>query len=353
MFVALKRWENMQVIDLRSDTVTKPTLAMRSFMMDAEVGDDVFAEDPTVNKLQDMIAQMLNKEAALYVGSGTQGNQTCINAHTMPGDEVICDINSHIFNFESGAPALLSGVQIHPLIGHRGHLTVEQVKEAFRPTDDHYPQSRLIVLENTHNKAGGTIYPLDQIEAISKFARESGLKMHLDGARLWNASIATGIPLAKYASYFDSVTLCFSKGLGAPIGSIIAGDKNFIKRVHYYRKVYGGGMRQVGILAAACIFAVENHFERLHEDHENTKLLAEAFQALPGFKIEPESVETNILMVDISDTGKPVTEILDILRNEGVLALALSNRKLRFVTHLDVSREAIYSAIDIFQKLFA
>jgi threonine aldolase len=343
----------MPVIDLRSDTVTKPTLDMRSFMMAAEVGDDVFAEDPTVNKLQEMMAQMLNKEAALFLCSGTQGNQTCINAHTNPGEEVICDINTHILNYESGAPALLSGVQLYPVCGERGHLDSVQVEEAVRPADDHYPRSRLIVLENTHNKAGGTIYPFDKIQAISVIAKKYGLKMHLDGARLWNASIATGIPLAKYASLFDSVSLCFSKGLGAPVGSIVAGDIEFIRRVHYYRKVYGGGMRQIGILAAACIFAVENHFERLHEDHENAALLAQAIHTLPGFAIEPESVETNILIVDISGTEKSAAEILETLKLEGVLALALSNRKLRFVTHLDINRTAIYRAIDIFHKLFA
>jgi threonine aldolase len=343
----------MSIIDLRSDTVTKPTLAMRSFMISAEVGDDVFSEDPTVNKLQEMMAQMLNKEAALFVSSGTQANQTSINAHTNPGDEVICDINAHIFNYESGAPALLSGVQLHPLIAEKGHLRPEQIKTVIRPGDDHYPQSRLIVLENTHNKAGGTIFPLAQIEAISELAGKHGLKMHLDGARLWNASIATGITLEKYASHFDSVALCFSKGLGAPMGSIIAGDKDFIRRAHYFRKVYGGGMRQIGILAAACIFAVENHFERLHEDHENARLLAEAIKELPGFRIEPEPVETNIIMVDVSGTGKSSTEILDELKKAGILALAISTGKIRLVTHLDVNRLLINEAIEIFTKLFA
>jgi threonine aldolase len=343
----------MPVIDLRSDTVTKPTLAMRSFMMEAEVGDDVFAEDPTVNKLQEMMAQMLGKEAALFVCSGTQSNQTSINAHTTPGDEVICDINTHIFNYESGAPALLSGVQLHTLHGDKGHLHAQQVEEAIRPGDDHYPRTRLIVLENTHNKAGGTIYPIEHMQSIAAVAQKFGLKMHLDGARLWNASIATGIPLAKYASFFDSVSLCFSKGLGAPVGSIITGDAEFIRRVHYYRKVYGGGMRQIGILAAACIFAVENHFERLHEDHDHAKLLAHAIHTLPGFEIDPESVETNILIVDISGTNKSAEEILDKLKQGGILALALSNQKIRFVTHLDINRTAIDRAIDIFHKLFA
>ena len=343
----------MPVIDLRSDTVTKPTLAMRSFMMTAEVGDDVFGEDPTVNKLQEMMAQMLKKEAALFVSSGTQGNQVSINAHTQPGEEVICDVNSHIFNYESAAAGLLSGVQLHTLAGDRGHLSRSQIEEAVRPDDDHYPQTRLIVLENTHNKAGGTIYPLDQIKKISAFARKSGLKIHLDGARLWNASIATGIPMSEYASCADSVSVCFSKGLGAPVGSIIAGDGEFIKRAHYYRKVYGGGMRQAGILAAACIFAVENHFERLHEDHENAKILAEGIGRLSCFSVDPDAVESNIVIVRLADPGLTVDHVLSKLSKAGVLALALSKQAIRFVTHLDVNRTSIDDTITIFKKLFA
>ncbi|MCK5032876.1 MAG: low specificity L-threonine aldolase, partial [Calditrichia bacterium] len=265
----------MRLIDLRSDTVTKPSQDMREYMLNAEVGDDVFSEDPTVNRLQNKIAELLGKESALFVPSGTQANQICLNVHTQPGQEVIVDYNSHIFNYESGAAGMLSGVQLHPIIGKNGHPTAEQIIPAIRPGDDHFPQTKLICLENTHNRAGGTIFPIEEISKIHTVAKEHNIKLHLDGARLWNAAIETGKRMKEYAAYFDSVSLCFSKGLGAPVGSIVTGSKEFIKRAHYYRKAYGGGMRQVGILAAACIFAVENHFERLSEDHRNARLLAE------------------------------------------------------------------------------
>jgi threonine aldolase len=222
-----------KMIDLRSDTLTKPTSAMRDFMIKAEVGDDVFGEDPTTNQLQHMMAEMLGKEAALFVASGTQANQVSINALTQPGQEVVCDYNAHILNYESGAAGMLSGVQLHPIIGEKGHPTAEQIAEVIRPADDHYPQTGLISLENTHNRAGGTIYPLDEIARISELSRRNNLRMHLDGARLWNAAIATGITLAEYASYFDSVSLCFSKGLGAPVGSVVVGSREFIKKAHF------------------------------------------------------------------------------------------------------------------------
>jgi len=341
------------MIDFRSDTITIPTPAMLDFMIKAEGGDDDFGEDPTVNTLQAMIAELLGKEDALFVASGTQGNQISINAHTQPGDEVICDYNAHIFNYESGAPGMLSGVQLHPLIGSYGHPTLDQISDVVRPGDDHYPYTKLICLENTHNRAGGTIFPIYEIKKISKFAKEKGLKMHLDGARLWNASIATGIKLAEYASYFDSVSLCFSKGLGAPVGSIVVGSKEFIKKAHYYRKTYGGGMRQVGILAAACIFAVENHFERLSVDHQNAKILAEGLQSLSGFNIDKKSVETNIVIADVSATGRKATEVSEMLKREGILTIPFGPFKNRFVTHLNLNREDIETSLKIINKLFS
>jgi threonine aldolase len=340
------------MIDLRSDTITTPTPAMREFMINAEVGDDVFSEDPTVNSLQNMIAQLLDKEAALFVASGTQGNQISISAHTQPGDEVICDYNAHIFNYECGAPGMLSGVQLHPIIGKYGHPTLEQIMEVVRPEDDHYPNTKLISLENTHNRAGGTIYPISEIKRISDFARKNGFKLHLDGARLWNASVVTGITLSEYASYFDSVALCFSKGLGAPVGSIVVGSRDFIKKVHYYRKAYGGGMRQIGILAAACIFAVENHFERIHIDHENAKIFAQGLNALPGFDIDMKTVQTNIVIANVYKMKKSAYEIVETLREKGILSIPFSAHKIRFVTHLNISREDIYKSLEIFKQIF-
>ena len=294
----------MRLIDLRSDTVTKPSQDMREYMLNAEVGDDVFSEDPTVNRLQNKIAELLGKESALFVPSGTQANQICINVHTQPGQEVIVDYNAHIFNYESGAGGMLSGIQLHPITGENGHPTTEQIEEVIRPFDDHYPQTSLICLENTHNRAGGTIFPIEEIIKISNLAKEKNLKLHLDGARLWNASVAIGIELSEYAKHFDSVSLCFSKGLGAPIGSIIVGEKDFIKKAHFYRKAYGGGMRQVGIIAAACEYAIENNLIKLKVDHNNAKKIAETLDSLPGVDIDLESVQTNLI---IRESKRPTT----------------------------------------------
>jgi threonine aldolase len=325
---------------------------MRAFMMQAAVGDDVFAEDPTVNDLQIMIAEMLGKEAALFVPSGTMANQISINAQTEPGDEVICDYNAHIFNYESGAPAMLSGVQLHPVAGENGHPTAGQIAEAIRPPDDHYPHSTLICLENTHNRGGGTIYPIDRIQAIRALARKNDLRMHLDGARLWNAAIETGINLKDYAAHFDSVSLCFSKGLGAPVGSIIAGTEKFIHRAHYYRKAYGGGMRQVGILAAACIFAVENHFERLAEDHQNARFLAEGLNQIELFDVNTSLVQTNIVIANTTAENNTAYEIVNQMKKKGVLAIPFGLHKIRFVTHLNVNRDDISYTLELLTRIF-
>jgi threonine aldolase len=339
------------MIDLRSDTVTVPTVAMREFMLSASVGDDVFGEDPTINQLQDMIAEMTGMQKALFVPSGTQANQISINAYTRPGHEVICDYNSHIFNYESGAAGMLSGVQLHPIVGENGHPTLDQIKEAVRPEDDHYPQTGLICLENTHNRAGGTIYPISEIRKISDFAKNINLPLHLDGARLWNASISTGISIKDYCSYFDSVSMCFSKGLGAPIGSIVAGTKDFIKKAHYYRKAYGGGMRQAGILAAACIFAVENHFERLKTDHENARKLAKILSGYPEVQIDMNSVQSNIVIADFKNTGRTATELKNLLFSSGIATIVIGPTKIRFVTHMHVSSEDIESTTSIFDEV--
>ena len=248
----------MQFIDLRSDTVTKPTPEMRKAMAKAEVGDDVFGEDPTINALQDKVAGILGKEKAIFVPSGTMANQLAIKAHTQPGDEVILEATSHPYNFEGGAGAVLSGVQFYCLNGLRGIVEASQVEAAIRPLDHHFPVTRLVCLENTHNRGGGSIYPLKTLAEVSRLARSKNLSIHLDGARLWNASVASGIKPKEYARWADSVSVCLSKGLGAPVGSLVAGSAVFIDRVHRFRKMFGGGMRQAGILAAAGLYALES-----------------------------------------------------------------------------------------------
>ncbi|MHB2148760.1 low-specificity L-threonine aldolase [Calditrichota bacterium LG25] len=341
----------MEFVDLRSDTLTRPDEGMRQAMASAEVGDDVFGEDPTVNLLQEKIAELTGKKAALFVASGTMGNQVSINAHTQPGDEVICEERAHIFNYESGSPAMLSGVQLRPLPGKYGVLDVEEVEEAIRPADHHFPQTRLISLENTHNRWGGTIYPLDEIKKMHKLAKKYKLKMHLDGARLWNASIATGITIKEFSRYFDSVSLCFSKGLGAPVGSVIAGDEDFIERAHRYRKAYGGGMRQAGILAAAAIYAIEHNWQRMADDHRRARTLAETINDMPGLVVNLQTVQTNIVIVDTSLTGRSSAEIASRLLEEGVKVIAFAPTRLRVVTHLHIDDQAIERAIEAFKNV--
>jgi len=341
----------MRFADFRSDTLTKPTPEMRHAMMEAEVGDDVFGEDPTVNRLQEMIADMTGKEAALFVASGTQGNEVCISAHTLPGKEIIVGKESHIFNYECGGPALLSGVQMYPVNEQNGIITLEHVRSAVRHVDVHYPQTSLVCLENTHNRGGGIILPLENIKSISEFAKSQNLKMHLDGARLWNACVATGISLKEYCQYFDSILLSFSKGLGAPVGSIVVGDKQFINQVHYYRKVYGGGMRQVGILAAACIYALENNFSRLKEDHERAKRFAEAISQIPALKVDLETVQTNIVIFDVVEPDFNAEKFLYKLQENGVLMLEIDPNRIRAVVHLDLADTDIERAIDVLTNL--
>ena len=339
-------------IDLRSDTVTKPTPAMRKAMAEAEVGDDVFGEDPTVNALQEKVAALLGQEKALFVPSGTMANQLAIKAHTQPGDEVILEASSHPYNFEGGASAVLSGVQFFCLPGVRGILEAAQVEEAIRPLDHHFPVSRLVCLENTHNRGGGSIYPLKNIETISNLSHQKGLLVHLDGARLWNASVATGIDPSQYAQWADSVSVCLSKGLGAPVGSLVAGSAAFIDRVHRFRKMFGGGMRQAGILAAAGIYALDHHLERLVEDHANAKRLALGLSKLPGVSVNPDHVETNIVIFDVTPSGMSAPQVSGFMRDEGVLIHAFGKTQIRLVTHLGISPEAVEEALEAFRKVF-
>jgi len=338
-------------IDLRSDTVTRPTSAMRKTMAEAEVGDDVFGEDPTVNTLQERVAGLLGKEAALFVPSGTMANQLSIKSHAQPGDEVIIESSSHPYNFEGGAGAALSGVQFHCLKGVRGILEAFQIEEAIRPFDHHFPVTKLICLENTHNRGGGTIYPIEKMKEIYRLTQSKGLLLHLDGARLWNASVATGIKPNEYAQWTDSVSVCLSKGLGAPIGSLVAGSKSFIDRVHRFRKMFGGGMRQVGIIAAAGIYAMDHHLERLKEDHQNAKRLAVGLKECKGISIEPKYVETNIVIFDVAETGLDASQLTKEMKKEGILIHAFGKTQIRLVTHLDVGAVDIEKALKAFEKV--
>jgi len=338
-------------IDLRSDTVTRPTPAMRKAMSEAEVGDDVFGEDPTVNALQEKIANLLGKEAALFVPSGTMANQLSIKSHTQPGDEVIIEASSHPYNFEGGAGAALSGIQFQCLKGVRGILDASQIEEAIRPADHHFPVTRLVCLENTHNRGGGSIYPLEKMVEIYQLAKSKGLLLHLDGARLWNASVAIGTKPHEYAQWADSVSVCLSKGLGAPIGSLVAGSKLFIDRVHRFRKMFGGGMRQVGIIAAAGIYALDHHLERLKEDHQNAKRLAVSLKEFKGVSIDPKHVETNIVIFDVANTGMRGSQVAEAMKKEGVLIHAFGKTQIRLVTHLDVTAADIEIALKAFEKV--
>lgn len=345
----------MRIIDLRSDTVTKPSKEMREFMMTADVGDDVFGEDPSVNKLQEKVADLLGKEAALFVPSGTMGNQLCIKAHTQPWDELICDKDAHILNYESGSIAGLSHVQVLTATGEKGIFTSEQVEELIRPEAYYLPKTKLVCVENTHNRGGGSIFPIEKIKKIKSVCEKNNLKYHLDGARLWNASIATGISMKEYASYFDSVSVCLSKGMGAPVGSVITGTKDFIKLAHRYRKAWGGGMRQAGILAAAGIYAIENNFERLAEDHKRAKYFAEQISKIPSVELDPATVETNIILFGVKGLTayEIISRVKDSSKTGNSLLLSVGKKYLaRAVMHLDVKDEDVEEAVTLIRKVF-
>lgn len=328
-------------IDLRSDTVTKPTAGMRAAMAAAVVGDDVFSEDPTVNELEARVAALLGKETALFVPSGTMSNQLAIHCHTQPGDELFCDVNSHIIHYETGAPAALSGVMCRTFEGTQGVIDVPLMEGQVKGDADYTPRTRLVCLENTHNRGGGKIFPLETISRVASWARSQELAMHLDGARLWNASVATGILLATWAQHFDSVSVCFSKGLGAPVGSALCGTRSFIKKARRIRKMFGGGMRQVGILAAGALYALDHHVDRLAEDHAHAQQLAEAVRDIPGVSLGSPTVDTNLLFIQIAPHQGTAQQLADQLKEQGILALPTATQTIRFVTHLDVSSEQI------------
>ncbi|HET6675678.1 MAG TPA: GntG family PLP-dependent aldolase [Nitrospiraceae bacterium] len=342
------------MIDLRSDTVTKPSLGMREAMARAEVGDDVYGEDPTVNRLQEQAAALLGKARALFVPSGTMGNQLAIRAQTQPGQEVIVEGSSHIVRYEQGAAGALAGVQLHWVSGRRGLMDAEQVKAAIRPRDPYTIPTGLICLENTHNSGGGSIYPLSTIEEIRTVADEQRIPMHLDGARLFNAVAATGLPAHRYAQYFQTVTFCLSKGLGAPAGSlIVTDDTNLLDRLRRFRRMYGGAMRQSGILAAAGLYALAHHVHRLKEDHDHAKELARILQSIPSVSVNPDDVETNIIFFDVQKTGWSSADIADALRQEGLLVSPVGGSRFRAVTHLDISAADMRQAEEILTRVLA
>lgn len=338
------------VVDLRSDTVTKPTPAMRRAMAEAEVGDDVYGEDPTINKLERRAAETFAREAAIFVPTGSMGNSIAIKIHTQPGQEIICEERGHIFNYEMGMLSFFSGCVPRTIFGENGILTWSEIKKKIAPGIYYRAQTGLVSLENTHNMAGGTVYPTAVAEEICDGAHAMGLRVHLDGARVFNASVALGKPVAEITKKFDSVMFCLSKGLGAPVGSLLVGSKKFIEQARVYRKALGGGMRQAGVLAAAGLIALEEGPKRLHEDHANAKLLAEGLSKLRGIKIDPAKVQTNILVFDISGTGMDSAAFTRKLMEKNVLASGISPTEVRIVTHVDVDRSACERALEAMRE---
>ncbi|HEU5140295.1 MAG TPA: low-specificity L-threonine aldolase [Bacillales bacterium] len=333
------------MIDLRSDTVTKPTEEMRKAIYQADVGDDVYGEDPTVNLLERKAAEILGKEAALFVTSGTQGNQIAVLTHCRPGNEIILEAEAHIYYYEGAAISALAGVQPRPVNGSRGALDPGDVESAIRGDDIHYPETGLICVENTHNRAGGAVIPLEKMRGIYDVASRHGIPVHLDGARLFNAAVATKTPVAEFAACTDTVQFCLSKGLGAPVGSIIAGDAEFVAGARKWRKRLGGGLRQAGVLAAAGIVALDKHVDRLEEDHRHAEMLAEGLSKINGLTVEND-VETNIVLVNVGKTGRSSAEFVEQLKDTGILAGPFGPETVRFTTHYDVSTEQIQSALD-------
>lgn len=332
------------MIDLRSDTVTKPTEEMRKAAYSAEVGDDVYGEDPTVRSLEETAAEILGKEDALFVTSGTQGNQIAILVHCRPGNEVLLEEESHIFYYESGAASALAGVQTRTIPGQRGAMSTEAVEAAIRPEDQHFPETGLICVENTHNRAGGAVIPASSMREINAVAKKYGVPVHVDGARLFNAAAALGTPITELTRHCDSVQICLSKGLGAPVGSLLAGSSEFIKKARKWRKRLGGGLRQAGIIAAPGLIALTKMPDRLYLDHENARYFAEGVGVISNLTVSNQ-IDTNIVVVDVSKTGFTSDEFSSRLKEQGVLANGFGNGLVRFVTHFDVTKEDIDKAL--------
>ncbi len=326
------------MIDLRSDTVTTPTPGMLAAMLAARVGDDVYGEDPSANELEAKVAAYYGHEAAVVFPTGTMANQVAIRAHCDPGDEILAESTSHIVLWEAGGAAVHSGVTVRPFDGAWGLLKPEQLAGAIRPNDMHSVRTRLVVLENTHNRGGGTVTPLETVTSISKWARSHGLAMHLDGARLWNAIVASGVPGREWGRHFDSIMVAFSKGLGAPSGSALVGSKPLMEKARRLRKLFGGAMRQIGYYAAACSYAMDHHVERLAEDHANAKLIADAVASVPGFTLTPPKVETNLVWFAVDARHGSAQAVVAKLREQGIRVSALDGQTIRICTHLNASR---------------
>jgi threonine aldolase len=341
------------LIDLRSDTVTRPTAAMREAMFHAEVGDDVYGEDPTVNRLERRAAEIIGKEEALFVPTGTMGNTIAIKLLTEPGQEVICDLQGHILNYELSMTAWFSGCLIRTVAGDGGILTWDQIAPQVRPLGPHWAPTGCIELENTHNMGGGTVYPQQVFDEICEQAHARGLRVHLDGARIFNAATAAGRPVSELCRHADTVMFCLSKGLGAPAGSLLAGPKELIDRGRLYRKRLGGGMRQAGVLAAAGLIALEDMPQRLGEDHALAKLLAQALAATPGIQAWPDKTPTNIVVFDVSGTGLTGDEISSALKDRGVLINPIDRRRMRAVTHYDVTPAQCLTALEALREIAA
>ncbi|QBD80070.1 low specificity L-threonine aldolase [Ktedonosporobacter rubrisoli] len=332
-------------VDLYSDTITQPTTAMRQYMCYAEVGDEQLGEDPSVNRLQAMVADMLGKEAGLYLPSGTMCNQIAYAVHCQPGDEVIMDRTAHPLHFEGGGPTPLKGILVRALAGDRGVFTADQLTEALRPHSRYQPRSKAISIEQTSNLGGGRCWPLASIREVCERAHSAGLATHMDGARLLNAVVATGVAASDYASSFDSVWLDLSKGLGAPVGAVLAGSRSFIQEAWRYKQLLGGAMRQSGIMAAAGIYALEHHVERLAEDHTHAQLLAQGLAGLPGIALRPQDVETNIVLFDVAETALSGQQFVEHLKQQGVRFSLMGPSLVRAVTHLQIARDDIEYAL--------
>ncbi len=339
------------VIDLRSDTVTKPSERMRRAMAEAEVGDDVFGEDPTVNRLQDMAAELFGREAGLFVPSGSMGNLVSIRSQTEPGQEVICEGQGHVYSHEMASMSAVAGVLPRVIMAEDGILSWAQIEREISPVSYYSAETSMVSLENSHNLAGGTVYPKAVSDEICDRAHEHGLRVHLDGARIFNAAVALEENVADIARPFDSVQFCLSKGLGAPVGSLVVGSKELIHKCRLIRKMLGGGMRQAGILAAAGIVALEEGPLRLHEDHENARALAEGLSGVPGIEIDTGKIQTNIVIFGLGETGFDAASFLSELESRGVQAVTIDRRRVRMVTHLDVTREQVEQAVEVIDQL--
>jgi len=336
----------MQLINLYSDTQTRPTDAMRRAMATAEVGDEQRGEDPTVNRLCDLVADRLGKASAVFLPSGTMCNEIAILVHCRPGDEIVADRTAHVLNFEGGGPAAFAGALIRTVEGRFGVFTAEQLQAAIRPADRYSPDSRLLVVEQTSNMGGGTLWTLEGLQRVAAVARRHGMASHMDGARLFNAEVALGVPAAELASDFDTVWIDLSKGLGCPIGGVLAGSEEFIASAWRWKQRMGGAMRQAGIVAAAGIHALEHHVERLAEDHANAQALADRIAGLPGIDVDQQRVQTNMVFFDVTGTGRSAAEIVGRLEANGVLVGATSATEIRAVTHLDVNTDQVERAAE-------